>query len=176
MKRSIFEQRSKPELIEIILRLEERGAALEARCAKLEEENAVLRRENATLKARCVTLESELAKARKDSSNSSKPPSSDIVKPPRPKGRARTGRSAVKPGHERHTRPPFPPEQVDNVKKHPVTRCPDCGGALKPLKLPPKVVQQVELVKRPIIVTEQLAHPFSLLPDKIRERLPLCER
>ena len=157
MDRSTLERLSKPELIEIILRLEERVAVLEARCAKLEEENAVLRRENAALKARCVTLELELAKARKDSSNSSKPPSSDIVKPPRPKGTRSNGKIGGQPGHERHTRVPFPAEQVDRVKAHKLNRCPDCGGAVKPLKLPPRVVQQVELVKKPVIITEHRA-------------------
>ena len=36
------------------------------------------------LELRVAALEAELAKARKNSANSSKPPSSDIVKPPRP--------------------------------------------------------------------------------------------
>jgi len=136
MDRTTLEQLSKPELIEIILRLEERVAALEARCAK---------------------LEAELAKARKNSSNSSKPPSSDIVKPPRPEGTPSNGKIGGQPGHPRHTRAPFPPEQVDRIKNHKLNRCPDCGGAVKPLKLPPKVVQQVELLRKPVIVTEHRA-------------------
>ena len=52
------------ELIAIILRLEERVAGLEKRNAE---------------------LEAEIAKLRKNSSTSSKPPSSDIVKPPKAK-------------------------------------------------------------------------------------------
>ena len=48
----------------------------------------------AALKARVVELEAQLAAARKDSGNSSKPPPSDIVKPPKePRGRRSKRRS-----------------------------------------------------------------------------------
>jgi cell division protein FtsB len=63
-------QFSKPELIAVILRLEQRLDALET--------------EVATLRKRNAELEAEVARLRKNSSNSSKPPSSDIVKPPKP--------------------------------------------------------------------------------------------
>ncbi|MBM4081841.1 MAG: IS66 family transposase [Planctomycetes bacterium] len=157
MDRNTLERLSKTELIEIVLRLDVQVAALEARCAALEVRCAKLEEENAALKDRCVTLESELAKARKNSSNSSKPPSSDIVKPPRSQGTPSNGKIGGQPGHPRHMRPPFPPEQVDRIKEHKLDRCPDCGGAVRPLKLPSKVVQQVELVKKPVFVTEHRA-------------------
>jgi len=143
VERTTLEQLSKPELTEIILRLAEQVAALEARCAKLERENAELR--------------AELAKARKNSSTSSKPPSSDIVKPPRPQGSRSNGKIGGQPGHPRHERPPFAPDQVDRIVKHRHRRCPHCGGSTRPLKRPPRVVQQVELVKKPVIVTEHRA-------------------
>lgn len=150
MDRTTLEQLSKTELIEIIIRLEERVAALEARCATLEKRNA-------ELEARCVKLEADLAKARKNSSNSSKPPSSDIVKPPRPAGQKSNGKIGGQPGHPRHERPAFPPEQVDKIVEHRRRSCPHCGGAVRPLKRPPRVLQQVELVKKPVIVTEHRA-------------------
>ena len=54
-----------------------------------------MRDENAQLKQ-------QLAAARKDSSTSSKPPSSDIVKPKKPRGkRGKKGRRGGQPGHER---------------------------------------------------------------------------
>jgi len=143
MDRTALEQLSKPELIEIVLRLEQQVAALEGRCAKLEKENAELR--------------TELAKARKNSSNSSKPPSSDIVKPPRPPGERSNGKIGGQPGHPKHERPSFPPEQVDKIVEHRHRCCPHCGGAVRPLKVPPRVLQQVELVKKPVIVTEHRA-------------------
>jgi transposase len=150
MERSALGQLSKPELIEIVLRLDRQVTALEARCGKLEKENAELR-------VRCSMLESELAKARKNSSNSSKPPSSDIVKPPRPPGERSNGKIGGQPGHPKHERPLFPAEQVDKIVEHRHRRCPHCGGAVRPLKVPPRVLQQVELVKKPVIVTEHRA-------------------
>jgi cell division septum initiation protein DivIVA len=45
---------------------------------------AQLLRENEELRAHVRQLEEQLAEARKDSSTSAKPPSSDIVKPPKP--------------------------------------------------------------------------------------------
>ena len=70
------------------------------------QEAAALRRENQelralvkSLQARNAQLESQLAKATKNSGNSSKPPSSDIVKPPKP-GRSKSRRSiGGQPGH-----------------------------------------------------------------------------
>jgi len=61
-------------------------------------------------------LEEKLAKAQKHSGNSSKPPSSDIVKPRRKtdkKGRRRKPKIGGQPGHDRHARTPFSPDEID---------------------------------------------------------------
>lgn len=110
------------------------------------------------LEARVASLEAELAKARKNSANSSKPPSSDIVKPPRPGGAWRSKRKrGGQPGHPRHERPPFTPEQIDERIDYTLAICPDCGGKLKPLDLAPRVVQQVEIIAKPIHISEHRA-------------------
>jgi len=107
------------------------------------------------LEARVAALEAELAKARKNSANSSKPPSSDIVKPPRPGGASRRKRKrGGQPGHPRHERPPFTPEQIDERVDYTLAICPDCGGRTRPLDLAPRVVQQVEIVSSPIHTSE----------------------
>src|ERR1039458_5880675 len=66
------------------------------------------------LQQRVVELEAENARLKKNSSNSSKPPSSDIVKPPKPPlphgGKRKIG---GQPGHAKHEREPFPPERID---------------------------------------------------------------
>jgi hypothetical protein len=88
-------------------------------CERLELRLAELERQLALALARIAELEGELAAARKNSSTSSKPPSSDIVKRPpassgKP-GRPRKRRPGGQPGHPRHARPPFPPEQIDRT-------------------------------------------------------------
>lgn len=95
------------------------------------------------LQARVAYLEAKLAAAHKDSSNSSKPPSSDIVKKPKPKNGKKRKRGG-QPGHTKNERPPFADDQVDYTELR-CTECPDCHGPVVPSKLPAKVIQQVEL-------------------------------
>jgi len=131
---------SRRELIEIVL--EQRGQIV-------------------ALQERVERLEHELAKARKNSSNSSKPPSSDIVKPPKGptagKGKRKIG---GQPGHPRHERRAFSPHEIDEVIEHTLDRCPKCGGRLSEAPAAPRVMHQAELVETPIRVVEHraLAH------------------
>jgi transposase len=107
---------------------------------------------------RIAALEAELAKAKKNSSNSSKPPSSDLVKPPKPPRKdGQKRRRGGQPGHEQHLRTDFPPEAVDAVVPYTLDCCPDCGGKLRTFDRPAEVVQQVEIPKTPVIVTEHRA-------------------
>src|SRR3954452_17436299 len=55
-----------------------------ANCQHLEAQLQRLQAEIASLRASLVQLQEQLARARKDSSTSSKPPSSDLVKPATP--------------------------------------------------------------------------------------------
>lgn len=115
---------------------------LEARIAELEKQNA--------------ELQEQLAKARKNSSTSSKPPSSDIVKPPNKpaKGRKKRKRGG-QPGHERHLRPSFPPEAIDEFFTYTLDCCPDCGRKLFPSrKKAPKIIQQIEIEETPTHIEE----------------------
>jgi len=100
-------------------------------------------------------LEAKLAAAQKHSGNSSKPPSSDIVKPPklRLKGKKKRKRGG-QVGHPRHDRPLFPPEQIDKTWDHTLDYCPDCHGPLEETDDLPRIVQQVEIVTKPIRVEE----------------------
>ena len=129
--------------------------------ARLRERVAVLEATIANQAAAIEELKVELAAARKNSSTSSKPPSSDIVKPPKPpapEGAAKRKRGG-QPGHPKHERRPFPPEMVDEVHEHRLEVCPDCGCAdLQPSASDPRVVQQVEAVEKPFVVSEHRAH------------------
>jgi transposase len=114
----------------------------------------------APLKARIAELEAESAKLKKNSTTSSKPPSSDIVKPPRPPaggGKRGKRRAGGQVGHPRHTRPPFPPEQVDKTWDYEWETTPAGWKALNRFH----IVQQVELVEKPYTVTEHRARLYE---------------
>src|SRR5579884_3576398 len=84
--------------------------------AQVEQQRVLLEQLQATV----TRLQEQLAAARKDSSTSSKPPSSDIVKSPPPApppGQDRRQRGA-QPGHPKHERALFPPEQVEHFVEH----------------------------------------------------------
>lgn len=127
------------------------AAALQ-RIDKLEQKNARLRDENAQLKE-------QLAAARKNSSTSSKPPSSDIVKPKKPRGKGGKKRKrGGQLGHERHERPSFPADMIDDILPYTLDGCPDCGGELLfSRQAEPRVIQQAELVAKPLRITEHRA-------------------
>jgi len=106
----------------------ERVRHLEAYRANLIRENHRLREHNAVLQDKVREL---TARLNQDSSNSSKPPSSDKPWKERRKQKP-TGRNpGGQPGHKGKTRKPFKPEEVDrSVEFHP-DRCGICDSALR---------------------------------------------
>ena len=87
-------------------------------------------------------LREEIARLKKNSGNSSKPPSSDIVKPPKPKGRGKNKRKrGGQKGHKKFERPDFTPEQIDQTIEYEL-RDKDIEG-LKPLGEPEDVVPEI---------------------------------
>src|SRR5436309_7788710 len=123
-------------------------------CTALTQLVEQLRAEVAQLRTELGTIKAELAAAKKNSSNSSKPPSSDIVKPPRVKTNRKHHRGG-QPGHARHERPPFTAEQIDRTMDYTLSGCPDCGGHLELSSAAARVIQQVELVPK---LTEVVEH------------------
>ena len=121
----------------------------------------------ADLRREIETLKLALAKAGKDSSNSSKSPSSDIVKPPRRDARGKATRKKSKrggqPGHKRTLRAPLPPDRVDEAF---VYEIPD--DEIRDRKLTPtddfEILQHVELLDMPIHVSEHRLRKY-LTPD-----------
>jgi transposase len=119
---------------------------------------AELEAEVAGLRSQVVRLSEQIAKLSKNSSNSSKPPSSDIVKPPKPASSKKTKRKiGGQPGHAKHERPPFFSDQIDDVREYRLNRCPDCGGPVSVRPQEARVVQQVEIVERPVEIVEHRA-------------------
>src|SRR2546423_13113903 len=138
--------------------LETQQAQLETQQAQLETQQAQLE----TLKTALAQLQAQLAAARKDSSTSSKPPSSDIVKPPKPplpEGQDQR-RIGGQPGHPKHERALFPPEQLNGGSHdHFCELCPTCGRGLQPSTAAPRVVQQIEIHEVPLSIEEHCSHP-----------------
>src|SRR3954449_7310284 len=131
-------------------------------CQQLQAQLDDLRAQVETLNATVARLEAQLAAARKDSSTSSKPPSSDIVKPPKPpppKGQDKR-RIGGQPGHPKHERVLFPPEQVNGGSHdYVLDLCPSCGHGLQPTTTAPRVVQQIEIQEVPLSIEAHCSHP-----------------
>jgi transposase len=141
----------------------------------------LLRGELIALAAKVSELEAKLAAAKKTSSNSSKPPSSDLVKPsarPRPgKGKRKQGGQH---GHKRTVRPEIPDDELDWLMLYSFESCPDCGGpVVVDQDTPAATLQQIEIVTKPTVATEHQAlachcsacnktHVASI-PDEVRK-------
>jgi transposase len=123
-------------------------------CVALGQRTAALEQCIAALNQRIIDLQAELAKAQQHSANSSKPPSRDLVKPPRQdsaKGRQR--RRGGQPGHPRHERPPFAPQDIDEQVDYRLAVCPDCGGKTTPLDAAPSAPTLKGSAPSPVAVT-----------------------
>src|SRR5437667_202197 len=86
-----------------------------AGCQRWRQQLAAVQAQVAQLTATVADLQEQLARARKDSSTSSKPPSSDLVKPgqaPAADGQPKRQQGG-QPGHPRQQRELFPPEQLN---------------------------------------------------------------
>ena len=110
----------------------------------------------AKLIARVEALEAQVASLTRNSTNSSKPPSSDppsVARTPRaPSGKKRGGQ----PGHQGHQRKLLPIEQVDKVQPLDPDRCSHCGcsDCLTRTATPPLRSQYVEIPPIKPTVTE----------------------
>ncbi len=115
---------------------------------------AELEKQVAELTELVKKLTDKVAKLSKNSSNSSKPPSSDITKPPRKKKNSGSRNIGGQPGHSKHERPPFAKDDIDDFQTHTLDACPDCGGELQEVEDDTRVVQQVEIVKKPVHIEQ----------------------
>ncbi len=105
--------------------------------------------------ARIAELELALAKARKNSATSSKPPSRDLTNPP-PKrhqsGCRKKPRRGAQPGHQRQLREPLRPERVAETFDYEIE-----ADEVRRLNLTPTgdfdIIQHVELPATPVHVT-----------------------
>jgi len=147
----------------IIEKLTKQVASLLERIRQLEQEN--------------VMLKERIAQLEKNSGNSSKPPSSDIVKPVKVVSRLRKKRRrGGQRGHRKFSRRPFEPEQVDEVIEYEF-KDKDAEG-LKPLD-EWFIIQQIVLPEKMYRVVEHRARKYidpvtgkmhiAPIPDEIRK-------
>ncbi len=128
-----------------------------ANCDRLQAQVNALRTQVQALQTTIIQLQEQLAQAQKNSRTSSKPPSSDIVKPappPPPEGQSRR-LIGGQPGHPRQERSLLPEALVNGGVQHHVPEiCPDCGHALEAAAFTGRVVQQMDIRVVPLQVEE----------------------
>ncbi len=106
------------------------------------------------LELKLEKLELMVAKLSKNSSNSSKPPSSDITRPKPPRQDGEKRKIGAQSGHPRHERSAFTPSEINTFHDHRLCACPECGNTqVSFLEQPPRIIQQMEIQE--IVVKEE---------------------
>jgi transposase len=150
-------------------------------CERLGQQVKTLEQAVAALTEQVRLLQEKLAAAGKNSTTSSKPPSSDIVKPPKSapaEGQAKR-HIGGQPGHPKHQRAAFAPEQINGgFFDHRLGCCPDCGHVVEPMQGPPRIIQQLDIQPPPAVIEEHRSHPawcpscgkmhHAPLPDEVQ--------
>jgi hypothetical protein len=104
----------------------------------LTEQNQKLSEDNHKLHERIARLE-------KNSSNSSKPPSSDITNPQPPNTKKKKREIGGQKGHPKHTRPLFETKEIDTTIIHKLSAKEVRHRGLVPLKQTESALQQIDL-------------------------------
>ena len=127
-----------------------------------------------------LQLEAKIARLTRNSGTSSKPPSSDIVKSQqKKKGKGTKRKRGGQPGHPKHERPPFSPEQVTDFHDYQLENCPDCNHELESSTIAPRVIQQIEIIEVPVRIDEHRGHAswcpccqklhYAAIPQEIKK-------
>ena len=131
----------------------------DVRIERLIEENRQLRETVAFLNSQIEELRGQIAKLKKNSRNSSKPPSSDIVKPAKPPPQEGKRKQGGQPGHPKHERPLLDTDQIDQFHHYILPLCPDCQGEVTLCSnLEPRRIQQVEIKEVPVWTEEHRSY------------------
>ncbi|WP_426731098.1 IS66 family transposase [Myxococcus faecalis] len=149
---------------------------LEAQVAARDVVIATLMEKVEALSARVAELEARL---NQNSSNSSKPPSSDAPGTTRSQKKKPTGRRpGGQPGHKKHERALLPPEAVQHFVDLVPRACRGCKGRLRGHEAEPRRHQVVEVPPLSAVVTEYRCHALKC-PDcgvVTREEVPAHAR
>ena len=110
-------------------------------------------------------LQKQVDRPTKNSTNSSKPPSSDIVKPHN-RDLAATDNAAAKrkiggqPGHPKYQRPLIPGNDISSFYEYQLECCPDCFGLMLPRPGKDRILQQIEFVETPVQKIQHKAYAY----------------
>lgn len=144
-----------------ISELESQLAERDKRIHVLEREVGDLKSQIAVLIEQNAKLADQVARLSKNSSNSSKPPSSDIVKPPKGKGSKGPRRPGGQKGHPGVNRPPFGPDRIDKIENLQGGDC-SCGHRGQGVPMgEPRIHQVAALRDDPVIVTEYRLYGYA---------------
>ncbi|MBK1707358.1 IS66 family transposase [Halochromatium glycolicum] len=114
-------------------------------------------------------LQRKLAQREKNSSTSSKRPSSDDITKPTTGAKNNAGTKNGKgntiggqPGHPKHTRPAYPPETLSKVHEHHCGACPHCAShdLLWLEDVAPRITQQSEIQEVVVLREEHRAYAY----------------
>lgn len=104
-------------------------------------------------------LAERIAQLEKTSATSSKPPSSDIVKPKAEQKQRGKRKAGGQKGHPRWEREALPLSRVDQVHELSLAQCPTCDDALGLAPdTRPLIQQRAELPVQPVVVDEYHRH------------------
>jgi len=112
---------------------------------RLIEQNRLLTEQNLQLHSEVQRLKEKIARLEKNSSNSSKPPSSDIISPKPSTKNGRKRKRGGQLGHRKHCRQPFTTEQIDSIIIHELTANEIRRKKLTPLDETESALQQIDL-------------------------------
>jgi transposase len=120
-----------------------------------------LQRQMQQMQQQIDALQDRMARAEKNSSNRSNPPSSDIVKPPKPAAkRGKKRRQGGQPGHVKHERT-FHLNDADILHDHRLDCCPNCScSTLIDLPGQERTQYQYELADQPIVLHAHQSHAY----------------
>lgn len=108
----------------------------------------LLTEQSMQLQQKVQQLEEKIVRLERNSSNSSKPPSSDIVNPKPPAKRGRKRKRGGQLGHPKHNRQPFTPKQIDETIIHELSAEEVRRRKLIVLEHTESVLQQVDLPEK----------------------------
>ena len=111
---------------------------------RLIEQNQRLTEQNMLLQQEVRQLKETIARLERNSSNSSKPPSSDIINPKPAPQKGRPRKRGGQFGHSKRTRQPFTPEQIDRTVIHELPAEEITRRNLMPLEQTESALQQVD--------------------------------